>query len=79
VDPGISFPLREAELPGESKRMTEVAKTRYFPRSAVNVTDKHIRGSPLNRGVKRIKRLGGGGGIRTHGGYSPHTISSRAH
>ena len=25
------------------------------------------------------RKWGGGGGIRTHGGYSPHTISSRAH
>jgi hypothetical protein len=26
VDPGISFPLREAELPRESKGKTEVAR-----------------------------------------------------
>ena len=32
-----------------------------------------------NQGVKPIERGNGGGGIRTHGGYSPHTISSRAH
>jgi len=26
-----------------------------------------------------LKGMGGGGGIRTHEGYSPYTISSRAH
>ncbi len=54
-------------------------KTRYFPRFAVNVTYKHISEEALNQGAEPIERLGGGGGIRTHGGYSPHTISSRAH
>ena len=39
MNPGISFPLREAELPHESKRKTEVAKTRNFSRSAVG---KHL-------------------------------------
>ena len=67
MNPGISFPLREAELPHESKRKTEVAKTRYFSRSAVNVTDKHIRRGPSNQGVEPIGGVEGGGGIRTHG------------
>ncbi len=29
--------------------------------------------------LQELKRVGGGGGIRTHEGYSPYTISSRAH
>ena len=54
-------------------------KTRCFPRFAVNATVKHISEEPLNQGVEPIEGGSGGGGIRTHGGYSPHTISSRAH
>ena len=32
-----------------------------------------------HRGLRRVEGMGGGGGIRTHEGYSPYTISSRAH
>ena len=59
MNPGISFPLREAELPHESKRKTEVAKTRNFSRSAVG---KHllVRGydcyeSPSQSAGERIR------------------------
>ena len=32
-----------------------------------------------HRGLRGVEGVSGGGGIRTHEGYSPYTISSRAH
>ena len=58
----------------------------YTKARIANISPKQIHellsdepGEFSNPGVKPIERGSGGGGIRTHGGYSPHTISSRAH
>ena len=56
-----------------------IARRGYGKGSTYLRGDGRWAGSILLEDGKRVRGTSGGGGIRTHEGYSPYTISSRAH
>jgi len=59
--------LREDELQHESKRKAEVAKNTMLSMFCCHCYWQTHQEAPSNQGVEPIERVGGGGGIRTHG------------
>ncbi len=63
----------------QREAMSKINNTHQGQHRCFPVLLSNELGEFSNQGVKPIEGGSGGGGIRTHGGYSPHTISSRAH